>query len=399
MLTTRTFSLLATMIPLAVILTVGMANFIIDGDASRHLPTDRSVFPRTSNHSALSKLHFIAERQPSVLYFGSSRVEVGLPADPAFFGGKSVYNAALSANTLGNTIPLARHVLAGYAPQLIVLGVDFMSFTTRPNPESNLDMTLLSSSHSEYRFKRLLHDIKRAVTVDASAHSITSLRALAKGQSYDPISGPGSVLGQTSDEEMIRLTATRGQYVSAFQRTLQYAASPPPARAEVIAALALFDDFLDAACARKAIVRVFSNPRHALAEYMLAKNGHANEVAHWRVAMAEIVTRRQAACDVKMYDFAGFNSVTAETTDGLTPAVGLANFWEASHYRGNVGKMILQRMFAPAASLPQDFGRLLDTQTVAAINAQDAEERRQYELTHAAEIRKANAWLKVDTSR
>jgi hypothetical protein len=398
MMTSRKFSLLALLIPMAIILAVGAANFLIDADSSRHLPTEHSLFPRTTNHSALSKLHFIAEQQPEVLYFGSSRVEVGLPVDTALFKTPSVYNAALSANTLGNTLPLIKHVMAGYTPKLIVLGVDFMSFTTKANPESNLDAALLSSSFSEYRFKRLLHDLKRAVTVDATSHTITSLRALAAGGRYDQITGPASVRGQTSEQEMLRLTATRGQYVQAFQRTLKYAASPPPGPADIQAGLLMFEEFIASACARKITVRVFSNPRHALGEYMLAKNGHWEAVAAWRSALADIASRYQGACDLKLFDFAGFNSVTAETIEGMSAAAGLANYWEASHYRETVGKLILKRMFAPDATLPADFGHDLNRASVADINRRDAAAREQYEAAHGKEIALANAWLTVDTS-
>jgi hypothetical protein len=397
--TSRKFALLALWINMAIILFVGAANFFIDGDSSRHLPTDQSIIPRTTNHSALSKLHFIYKQQPDVMYFGSSRVEVGLPVEAALFGRMSVYNAGLSANTLGNTIPLIMHVLGGYSPKVIVLGVDFMSFTAKPSPESNLDMALLSWNFSEYRLKRLLYDLKRAVTVDASEHSITALRAMFNHRPYDPIDGVASIDGQTSEREMLRLTATRGQYVTAFQRTLKYAASAPPTPAEVSAGLKMFERFVAAACARKITVRVFSNPRHALAEYMLAKNGHWAEAERWKVALADIGTRHQADCDLKIFDFSGFNSVTAEPIDRITPEIGLANYWEASHFKDKVGHLILKRLFAPDASLPADFGHELKNDTVAEINSLSNRERKNFLISQSTEIQLANAWLKADTSR
>jgi hypothetical protein len=385
--TSRKFALFALWINMGIILFVGAANFFIDGDSSRHLPTDPSIIPRTTNHSALSKLHFIYKQQPEVMYFGSSRVEVGLPVEPALFGRMSVYNAGLSANTLGNTIPLIMHVLGGYSPKVIVLGVDFMSFTAKPSPESNLDMALLSSNFSEYRLKRLIYDVKRAVTVDASGHSITALRALFNHRPYDPIDGVASIDGQTSEKEMLRLTA------------LKYAASAPPTPAEVAAGLKMFEDFVAAACARRITVRVFSNPRHAMAEYMLAKNGHWAEVERWKVALAEIGTRHQTNCDLKIFDFSGFNSVTAEPIDRITPKIGLANYWEASHFKNEVGQLILRRLFAPDPSLPADFGRELKNDTVAEINSLSNREREDFLLSHSTEIPLANEWLKADTSR
>ena len=397
MITSRKFSLLALSISMAVLLFVGVINFFIDGDSSRHLPTDRSNIPRTTNHSALSKLHYIYQQQPDVMYFGSSRVEVGMPVEPVLFKPMSVYNAGLSANSLGNTVPLIMHVLGGYSPKVIVLGVDYFSFTAKPSPLSNLDMSLLSENFSEYRLKRLLHDVKRSVTVDTSHNSITALRALYTDRPYDAIDGVASVGGQTSKNEMLRLTATRGHYVKAFQRTLQYANSAPPTTAEIRAGLNMFEDFVAVACARKITVRVFSNPRHALAEYLLAKNGHWGEVERWKAALADIATRHKSDCDLKIFDFTGFNSVTTEPIGPMTAAAGLENYWEASHYKDNVGKLILKRMFADDPSLPTDFGRELDNETVSVINPLVRRNLEEYEASHPKEIRLATDWLKVDT--
>jgi hypothetical protein len=398
MMTSRKFALLVLLINMTIILLIGTVNFFIDGDSSRHLPTDHSAITRSTNHSALSKLHYIYRQQPEVMYFGSSRVEVGLPVERDLFPNRSVYNAALSANTLGNTIPLIMHVLGGYTPKVIVLGLDFNTFTPKPSPLSNLDLSLMSSNFSEYQLKRALYDVKRSVTVEASQHSITALRAMYYGRPYDPIDGVASVDGQTSENEMLRLTATRGQYVQAFQRTLQYAAGAPPPPAEVSAGLKVLEDFLKIACVRKITVRAFSTPRHALSEFMLARNGHWPEVERWKVGLADIATRYQSNCDVKIYDFSGFNSVTTETIDGITPAAGLENYWEASHFKVNVGDRILRRIFAPDASLPADFGRELNNGTVAEINAQSDRDRARYEASHTKEIQTAIAWLKVDTS-
>jgi hypothetical protein len=393
--TSRKFALLALSISIAIILFVGMTNFFVDGDSSRHLPTDPSVIPRTTIPTPSAKLHFIYKQKPSVLYFGSSRVEVGLPVDPGLFGHISVYNAGIAGTTLGNTVPLIMHVLGGYTPRIIVLGVDFATFTTKPT-STHLDMSLLSSSFLEYRWKRLWYDLKRSVTLDASKNSINALNAMYNHQPYDPIDGPASVGGQTSDMEMRRLIAPNGQYFKAFQGTLQLAdRSPPPS--EVSAGLKLFEDFVAAACARSITVRVFSNPRHALSEYMLAKNGKWAEVENWKSRLAEIATRYQPHCDFKIFDFAGFNSVTAERVDNMSSTVGLVNHWEMSHFKSDVGKLILKRMFAPDASLPADFGRDLNKDTVVEINELTNRDKQSYEASHSGDVLLANTWLKVRT--
>lgn len=380
-------------INLTIVGVIGAANFIIDGDSSRHLPGDASFFPRTTNHSALSKLHYLYRQRPEVLFFGSSRVEVGLPVPAGLFRNRSVYNAGLSANTLGNTLPLATHVLGGYTPKVIVLGIDFMSFTPKPSPLSNLEMWLLSPNFSEYRIKRLGYDLKRAVTVDTSQHSLTSLRAMLHHRPFDPIDGAGSIAGQTSEKEMLRLTATRGQYVTAFRRTLQYAAGAPPSSAEIAGGLRIFEDFVANACERHITLRVFTNPRHALAEYQLVKQGRWDEVEQWKVQLAGIASRHQPQCDLQIVDFSGFNSITTEPIGALSPSAGLANFWEASHFKDNVGTLILRRLFDPHAEAPVDFGLPLTRDSVGVVNAKVDAARKAYGVAHAAELEAAEQWI------
>jgi hypothetical protein len=391
--TAKKFVFVLAALNLPAMLLISVLNFVIDGDSSRHLPGEPSIFPRTTNHSALSKLHYLSMEKPEVIYFGSSRTEIGLPADPDLVGGKTVYNAGLSANTLGNTLPLIQHILAISAPKAIVLGVDFVSFLPKPSPLSNLDMSLLSSDITEYRFKRLFHDIKRTLTIESTANSMHSLSALYADKPYDEIVGPASIGGQTSNAEMELLTTVRGKNLHAFQRKIQMSAGPPPDWKAIEVGLHMLDDLVASVCQRRVAIRIYTNPRHALAELMLDQNGAWPQVERWKGKLGEIATRYQPQCDIKVYDFSGYNSITTEPAVHLTPTKGLNHYWEASHYKSLVGAMILRRLFATDAStLPLDFGRELTKETVNEVNVQVRREQKDYIATHADEIATANLW-------
>ena len=391
--TAKKFVFILAALNLPAMLLISALNFVIDGDSSRHLPGEPSIFPRSTNHSALSKLHYLSLEKPEVIYFGSSRTEIGLPADPELVGGRTVYNAGLSANTLGNTLPLIQHVLAISEPKAIVLGVDFVSFLPKPSAFSNLDMSLLSSGITEYRFKRLFHDIKRTLTIETTANSIHSLSALYAGKPYDEIDGLASIGGQTSDAEMELLTTVRGKSLTAFQRKLQMAAGRPPDWKTIENGLHMLDNFVDFACRRHITVRVYTNPRHALAEQMLEQNGAWPQVERWKSALGEIATRYQPQCDIRIFDFSGYNSVTTESAVGLMPSKGMTHYWEASHYKSVVGAMILRRLFATdSSSLPPDFGRELTKDSTDKVNVLVRKEQQDYIRAHANEIAKANQW-------
>lgn len=85
---------------------------------------------------------------------------------------------------------------------------------------------------------------------------------------------------------------------------------------------------------------------------MLSRNGHWPEVERWKAALAQIASQYQSTCNVELFDFTGFNSVTTESIAGLTAAHRPENYWEASHFKDNVGKLILKRIFAPMHRYP-----------------------------------------------
>lgn len=395
----RRFVFLLASINLSILLLIGGMNFVIDADSSRHLPGEESLFPRTTNQNGLSKLHYITEKKPDVLFFGSSRVDIGLPAKHEYFAGKSVYNAGMQASSLGNTIPLIRHVLALYEPQVVVLGLDFVTFTSKPS-SADLDMFILSSGIIEYRIKRFFHDIKRTLTIQSTKDSLHAIRAFLTGHSYDPIDSPMYINGQASDAEMERLTKHRGKNIEAFKWALGFAYGSSSEQAtrrlekNITEGLIMLDEFVALACAHKIQLRIFYNPRHALAEHALSRGREWAVLEHWKNELGKMATRYQSNCDFKIFDFSGYNSITSESVLGITATSGLNNYWEASHYKSGVGEMILKRLFSvDISSLPSDFGRELTAATSAEINSTVRREQKLYQESHAREIALVEKWL------
>src|SRR4051812_39381142 len=59
-------------------------------------PQVRRLLPGREKLSPWGKTYALAKYRPSVLYAGNSRTELGLPVQPELFGGKAVFNGALS---------------------------------------------------------------------------------------------------------------------------------------------------------------------------------------------------------------------------------------------------------------------------------------------------------------
>jgi hypothetical protein len=142
---------------------------------------------------------------------------------------------------------------------------------------------------------------------------------------------------------------------------------------------------LAALCAGGTRLRLYINPTHALTLDALYWAGKWPAMELWQQRLLALVERQRAAgCDVRLYDFSGFNSITTEAIPKVSGRPVMANYWEASHYRAHVGRLILARMFGSGA-VPDDFGVELTAATLPAHLARLRAGRDLYHRQHAVE--------------
>jgi hypothetical protein len=157
-------------------------------------------------------------------------------------------------------------------------------------------------------------------------------------------------------------------------------------------AVAPFAATLAAFCRRGAAVRLYVNPTHAVLQAAVFQARHWEALEQWQRAVTDAVDRlRRSGCDIRLYDFSGFNSVTDEP---LPQASGLAEmdyYWEPSHYRVRVGRMILAAMFGGDPVPPADFGIELRRPMLARYQAVQRAAREEYRHAHPVEAALARA--------
>jgi hypothetical protein len=382
------------------LLVVCALNYWIDASASHHLPGEAGFFPRTTVHSPLSKLHYLSIKKPDTIYFGSSRTEIGLPADSGLVGGGQVYNAGMLGASFGQIAPFIGHTLAFVQPKQMVIGIDFASFTTKPG-KSDLDLSLLSSSPISYFAKRIPHDLVQALSLSEIQNSIHSIRAWLGDRPYDGTPEVRSMLGQPTAVRMRDIIDGHGtsNKAKAFQKKVALAFAKPSGHIADEKAWRLFEDLLAEVCQKNIITRIYIHPVHALVTDALRQNGAWPRLEQWKTDLANAISRHQHQhqhCDVKAFDFSGYNSVTTESIRGLSPTTTLHHYWEASHYKSNVGELTLKRLFAPdATDLPPDFGRELRQDTVAQALAAMRDEQARYLASHKEEIALSQQWAAI----
>jgi hypothetical protein len=368
-------------------------NYWIDGASTHHLPGEVGFLPRTTKHSALSKLHYLSIENPGTIYFGSSRVEVGLPANPDLVGGGVVYNAGLSGASLGQLAPFIKHNLAFTDPKKIVIGIDFGSFTAKAGA-SDLDLSMLSTNYINYLAKKISHDLSQSLSIKATQESIKAITASYKDEAYDGLGGSRSNLGQATTALMQR----ENEYdeVAEFQKRLKQAFSPPSKDIADEKSWLMFNSLVEEICHKNIVTRIYIHPTHALTMDAIRQSGKWSEFEQWKIDLANLATRYQLQqCDLKIIDFSGYNSINTETIRDWSPTSTLNNYWEVSHYKSIVGEMILKRLFLPTApdEIPQDFGRELLHDSVADVLTAIREEQSRYFISHSEDIKLSQQWM------
>jgi hypothetical protein len=93
---------------------------------------------------------------------------------------------------------------------------------------------------------------------------------------------------------------------------------------------------------------------------------------------------RAAGCDVRVYDFSGFNHVTSEPVPQPGNRSAMINYWETSHYRESVGDTILARL-AGGAAAGDGFGAELLPGSIEKHIAKLHQRRTEYLISHPYE--------------
>lgn len=341
--------------------SVATLNYVVDPYLIHQwgTPEVQRLRPPREKLSAWGKTYAIARYRPAVLYLGNSRTELALPTRHPAFGDAPVFNGALSGASLGDAVAMARHAMAVGPLETVVWGIDAPSFSLGAGT-LDFDRELVAGSAS-YLPRRALLDVKRGLTLDMTIDSVSLLRG-----SFGSVCRSNLAFNGQRDESCIvdHMQGWGGTAAAVKPRLSEFVRGQGPTDD----ALASFDAALGQLCKAGTKVRAYINPTHASMHVALHAAGKWRALERWQERLSGIAARRRArGCDVRLYDFSGFNSVTAEPLPQSSGAREMRYFWEPSHYRANVGRMLIQAMFGgdPGAGVPAGFGVELTPRTLA----------------------------------
>ena len=341
-------------------------------------PLLQRLRPTTEKLSAWGKTYAVARYRPAVVYIGNSRTEMGLPTGVrALFDGKSVFNSAVSGASIGEAIRLAEHAARVSHVDTMVWGIDAPSFSLELG-SAGVEPGLTAAGPAFFA-RRALLNIKRGLTVDMTRDTWRILSGSYNGVCLSSL----ALHGQRDASCLTSRNRTWSGTARAFTPRLQEFGDGLGPTAP---ALRAFDASVGKLCRRGTRLRLYINPTHALTLDALYWRGKWDAMETWQRDLAQLAGRyRRQGCDVRLLDFSGFNSITSEPIPQVTGTRAMRYYWEASHYRDNVGRFILARLFGGGTAVPDDFGIELTQATVDAHQAAMRAARERYHTQHAEE--------------
>lgn len=314
----------------------------------------------------------------NLLILGNSRAEIGLDPDyPALAAsGLSPYNLALA----GTRLQVAREQLeqlgaGGQHARRLIVGVEFLDFPIDPDsvqppaPPTVLATPLASLA---WRFDALF-------SIDSVLDALKTVRS-----QRNPDASSMTARGFNPLREYRQLARDEGYYALFRQRALDYAArlkKMPRGLVTRASGSAREFDQVQAIMALGvkdgASIDLVIYPYHAQIMALLDEAGMAPLFEQWKTRLATQVAALRAAhpqARVTLWDFSGYGPYQCEAIPPKGERKAQTRwYWEAGHFKAELGNLMLERMLAPQRE--SAFGFALTPERIDANRARVAGER------------------------
>jgi hypothetical protein len=374
-------------------------------------PWLNALKPHASDKQGLGKA-LLAETKPGdILVLGNSRAEVGFDPESAAWPEKTVLNLALAGTRLDTARNYLKHAAAFRKPKLVLLGVDFTDFLVGPD-----DIAKQSSTPSEappgyilsvlpdgrpypgYGYRIFLERVLGSISLQTFWNSLGTVAA-----QKSPYAEDLTDKGFNPLREYNKITATEGYYSIFKQKALDSAKTLAKRPKSIVArdghsskVFEAYADVLSYAKAQDISLIVLIYPYHADYLEMLRLAGHESNFEEWKRHLVTL-TERGSGGHAILWDFSGYNDYTTEAVPPPKDRKTTVRwYWEAGHFKKELGEKLLARIFAPeieGGETANGFGVLLDSRNLESHLERLRQERTEYISKHPEAVERLESWL------
>ncbi|MGR9073945.1 MAG: hypothetical protein ACU833_12855 [Gammaproteobacteria bacterium] len=386
-------------------LSVVLFNYLVDPYSIYGMPLHEGLNankPELFKHLRLTKAHIIERVKPDALVIGSSRTEHGLnPEHPAMMKNLNSFNLALNGATIYENLRYFQHANAINSLKMVVLAVDFFQFNAyRPNTPDFAENRLEADIHGEkIELPKTTDVLSTLASVDATVASLKTI--FQQENRTNVILDRGQVAQPDKDSIIMR---SGGRHEAALYSELNYISHlyfpRPYKKFEFVSEdkkINTFDYFrriLEDAHRQKIRLYVLISPAHARQWILVNSTGLWDKWEEWKRELVRLngeVARWFKSEPFPLWDFSGFNTYTTESVPDLGDRKLMMRwYWESSHYRVELGDMVLDRVLDysdPERPIAEDFGVLINGENIDRHLAWIRKGREDYSRAHPDEVK------------
>ncbi|MGE5372884.1 MAG: hypothetical protein ACM3QZ_12940 [Solirubrobacterales bacterium] len=334
------YNLCLLFLVLLIVGAVSAVNILIDPFGIWKLWSKKTVNqykPEQDTHERLFKAVDIIDLKPSVLFIGTSRTRIGL--DPDYYAriqSGTIYNAGLSSANMNEMLWYFIHALKN-EPELkqVIVGIDFMEFNAKMPNKPDFQPQQMGKTH--LTIKNILATTASLDMLKRSRVTVQQNREHPDLRAYEPNGMRSETILESNwghVNDLKGYTSINAININGGEYYARYTLSPER-----------MNDFreLVRTCRQRGIdLKVFIAPSHATDMEAIRVSGNWKQFEDMK---------RQLCAITPVWDFSGYNSIT---TEPIGP--GRKCFWESTHFKKEIGNLILNRLNHVRDNGPADFG-------------------------------------------
>jgi len=350
------------------------------------IPDFNAAKPAIATNGRIFKMAGYLHRPMDALILGTSRTIGGISPKHEAFNGLRTFNLAMAAQPNAESALIFKHVSDHNQLQMAVIGLDFFASNaylpfpddfSQENFDRDRKLKLLLSFDTLLASKKTLFQPGPAPTAPDAAR-LNVKKKFTKQAFID------SEKGYMWEGTYLPGPKCRYEFETGKGETGKIQLSPPLEQIRSLIALAH---------QRQVKLWLFISPSHARQWETLAALGLWDRWEEWKRRLVKIneeeaVRAHQHA--FPLWDFSGYNSMTTENLpDANAPNAAMRGYTDSSHYKPNIGNLVLDRLFGlnmPDRQLPQDFGVKLSSANITPHLAGIRSARMRYRQTHPQDI-------------
>lgn len=317
--------------------------------------------PAAANKVRVVKPHVIIRVHPKTIILGNSRPEMGLDPSSAHWPAamRPVYNLAIPGDSVPAQAGHATEALIATDASTLVWAVDFLDFIqdtsiplapAAPSPAENGAQDRLTGMGTT--------SLLALLSTQALTDSVWTVLA-----QFNADSPTRTELGFNPARDYLQVIANQGAFIL-FEQKRHYLNNQLghsrwrlfDADRATSAEFAAFEGVLKLCAARNVRLIVLINPYHTEYLRIIDRHGYAGMMQTWKMAITDMVARYPQA---QLWDFSEPHAYLNEPAPDPDSRRPLRWFWEPSHYRRELGEIMLARILRPQIQANNAFGRRL----------------------------------------